>query len=49
VLRALAEPGHRVFTAGPEGEVVAVPRGTRRRRDERSTAGALVLWRPSGR
>ena len=35
----------RVFAAGPEGEVVAVPRG---RRPDRSTfgSGALVVWRP---
>ncbi len=49
LLRALAEPGARVFTAGPGGEVVAVPRGTRTRRTERAGGGALVLWRPSGR
>src|ERR671921_2913686 len=42
MLRALAEPGHRVFTAGPGGEVVAVPRGTRSRRTERASGGALV-------
>ena len=37
--------GRRVFAAGPQGEVVAVPRG---RRPERSTfgSGALVVWRP---
>jgi len=47
LLRALAEPGGRVFTAGPGGDVVAVPRG---RRLARTTAsGALVLWRPTGR
>ncbi|RYV50959.1 heat shock protein transcriptional repressor HspR [Pengzhenrongella frigida] len=47
ILRALAEPGHRVFTAGPGGEVVAVPRG---RRPARTTApGTLVLWRPTPR
>ncbi len=44
-LRAFAEPGHRVFTAGPQGEVVAVPRGQRGRRPQPSP-GALVLWRP---
>lgn len=43
-LRALAEPGHRVFTAGPQGDVVAVPRG--RRPDRVTSGGALVLWRP---
>lgn len=42
LLRTMAEPGRRVFAAGPGGEVVAVPRG---RRAER-TAGSLVLWRP---
>ncbi|NMR21216.1 heat shock protein transcriptional repressor HspR [Cellulomonas fimi] len=50
VLRALAEPGRRVFTAGPEGEVVAVPRGQRGSRPSRpsrpTASGALVLWRP---
>ena len=47
LLRAFAEPGRRVFTAGPGGDVVAVPRG---RRLARTTAqGALVLWRPSSR
>src|SRR5215218_6535176 len=40
MLRALAEPGHRVFTAGPEGEVVAVPRGTRTRRAARFDGAA---------
>jgi MerR family transcriptional regulator, heat shock protein HspR len=44
-LRALVEPGRRVFSAGPGGDVVAVPRG---RRPARTTApGALVLWRPT--
>jgi MerR family transcriptional regulator/heat shock protein HspR len=48
VLRAFAEPGRRVFTAGPEGEVVAVPRGQRGRRPTPApAAGALVLWRPT--
>lgn len=46
VLRAFAEPGRRVFTAGPAGEVVAVPRGQRGRRPA-PAAGALVLWRPT--
>ncbi|WP_265523022.1 heat shock protein transcriptional repressor HspR [Oerskovia flava] len=42
--------GGRVFAAGASGDVVVVPRGRRVRRDERTTtAGALVLWRPSGR
>jgi MerR family transcriptional regulator/heat shock protein HspR len=36
--------GHRVFAAGPEGDIVAVPPG---RRPERPSApNALVLWRP---
>src|SRR6185503_17574581 len=35
---------HRVFAAGPEGDIVAVPPG---RRPERPSApNALVLWRP---
>ena len=46
VPRAFAEPGRRVFTAGPAGEVVAVPRGQRGRRPA-PAAGALVLWRPT--
>ena len=29
VLRTFADPGRRVFAAGPQGEVVAVPRGHR--------------------
>ncbi len=44
-LRAAAEPGHRVFAAGPQGDVVAVPRGHRPARVTGS--GALVIWRPS--
>jgi MerR family transcriptional regulator/heat shock protein HspR len=36
--------GGRVFAAGPEGDIVAVPPG---RRPERSSAsGSLVVWRP---
>jgi len=36
--------GNRVFAAGPEGDIVAVPPG---RRPERPTAAnALVVWRP---
>ena len=35
---------HRVFAAGPEGDIVAVPPG---RRPERPSApNALVVWRP---
>ena len=44
-LRSMADPGRRVFTAGPQGDVVAVPRGHRPARVTRS--GALVVWRPS--
>lgn len=43
-LRAFADPGRRVFAAGPQGEVVAVPRGHRPARV--SASGALVVWRP---
>lgn len=43
-LRAFADPGRRVFAAGPQGEVVAVPRGHRPARV--SVSGALVVWRP---
>ncbi|WP_341359443.1 MerR family transcriptional regulator [Georgenia sp. M64] len=45
-LRAFAEPGNRIFAAGPSGDVVAVPRGTRVRRVSTTSGGALVLWRP---
>jgi len=41
-LRDIVEPGRRIFTAGPAGEVHVVPRGQRPPRPE----GALVLWRP---
>lgn len=46
-LRAFVEPGRRVFTADPRGDVVAVQRTPRsaRRRPVADT-GALVLWRP---
>lgn len=47
LLRAMADPGHRIFTADTSGDVVAVPRGTRVRRTV--SGGALVLWRPPGR
>jgi MerR family transcriptional regulator/heat shock protein HspR len=50
---ALVEPGRRVFTAGPTGDVVAVRRGQRLQRAVRvpddAARGALVLWRPSSR
>jgi MerR family transcriptional regulator/heat shock protein HspR len=48
-LRLIADPGHRIFAAGPSGDVVAVPRGTRVRRVSTTSGGALVLWRPQGR
>ncbi|GIG21227.1 transcriptional regulator [Cellulomonas chitinilytica] len=50
-LRAFVEPGRRVFTADPRGDVVAVPRGLRatRRPSPAAEAGAVVLWRPSPR
>jgi MerR family transcriptional regulator/heat shock protein HspR len=47
LLRSFADPGRRVFTAGPQGEVVAVPRGHRPARV--TSTGALVVWRPSQR
>lgn len=46
MLRSLVDPGRRVFAAGPQGEVVAVPRGRRAARV--TAAGALVVWRPRG-
>jgi MerR family transcriptional regulator/heat shock protein HspR len=54
-LRAFVEPGRRVFTAHPSGDVVAMGstgRSQRRRMpvDEADRRpGALVLWRPLGR
>ncbi|MGW6128476.1 heat shock protein transcriptional repressor HspR [Cellulomonas sp. NPDC055163] len=54
-LRAFTEPGRRVFTAAPSGDVVAVrpgqrPPGTRTVRGElTATPGALVLWQPTPR
>ena len=47
LLRSMADPGRRIFAAGPQGEVVAVPRGSRPARVTRS--GALVIWRPQSR
>jgi MerR family transcriptional regulator, heat shock protein HspR len=35
---------HRVFAAGPEGDIVAVPPG--RRPERPSSPNALVVWRP---
>jgi MerR family transcriptional regulator/heat shock protein HspR len=51
-LRSFAEPGRRIFTAGPTGDVVAVRRGERRsvrpvRGELTAHPGALVLWRPT--
>ena len=43
-LETMAYPGRRVFAAGPLGDVVAVPRGSRPARV--TGAGALVVWRP---
>ncbi len=45
VLSHAADPGRRVFTAGPQGDVVAVPRGHRPARV--TSTGALVVWRPA--
>ena len=45
MLRTMVEPGRRVFSAGMQGEVVAVPRGHRPARV--TSTGALVVWRPS--
>lgn len=45
-LKLMAEPGrHRIFAAGPQGDVVVTTRGRRVVRRE-SQGGALVLWRP---
>ncbi|WP_263121279.1 helix-turn-helix transcriptional regulator [Cellulomonas sp. RIT-PI-Y] len=55
-LRGLAEPGRRVFTAHPSGDVVAIGRSRRRRavadrvvESAERTERAIVLWRPTGR
>ncbi|HEY5518026.1 MAG TPA: helix-turn-helix transcriptional regulator [Cellulomonas sp.] len=53
-LRAFAEPGSRIFTADPTGDVVAVRRSERRslrpvRGELPSHRGSLILWRPAGR
>ncbi len=45
LLRTMADPGRRVFAAGTQGEVVAVPRGHRPARV--TSTGALVVWRPN--
>lgn len=50
-LRAVIDPGSRVFAATTTGDVESVPRGRRARVPARTTAdpasgaGALVLWR----
>ena len=43
LLRTMVDPGRRVFAAGSQGEVVAVPRGHRPARV--TSTGALVVWR----
>ena len=53
-LRAFAEPGSRIFTADPTGDVVAVRRSERRslrpvRGELPSHRGSLILWRPTPR
>lgn len=53
-LRAFAEPGRRIFTADPTGDVVAVRRTERRsvrpvRGELPSHVGSLILWRPTSR
>ncbi len=45
MLRTMVDPGRRVFAAGSQGEVIAVPRGHRPARV--TSTGALVVWRPS--
>ena len=45
LLRTMVDPGRRVFAAGSQGEVVAVPRGHRPARV--TSTGALVVWRPA--
>jgi len=51
-LRAFVDPGRRVFTADPRGDVVATRRTARTPQPPRQPraigqAGAVVLWRPS--
>ena len=50
-LRAFVDPGRRIFTADPRGDVVAVNRTASRSRRPTTTAdrAAVVLWRPSNR
>jgi len=47
-LRAFVDPGRRVFTADPTGDV-AVNRARSRRPPSAADRAAVVLWRPSGR
>ena len=47
-LRAFVDPGRRVFTADPTGDV-AVNRARSRRPTSPSDRAAVVLWRPSNR
>jgi MerR family transcriptional regulator/heat shock protein HspR len=47
-LRAFVDPGRRVFTADPTGDV-AVNRARSRRPSGPPERAAVVLWRPSGR
>jgi len=47
-LRAFVDPGRRVFTADPTGDV-AVNRARSRRPPGAADRAAVVLWRPSGR
>jgi MerR family transcriptional regulator, heat shock protein HspR len=39
----------RVFAAGPQGDIVAVPRGRRPDRPDPDDSTALVVWRPGAR
>jgi MerR family transcriptional regulator/heat shock protein HspR len=50
-LRAFVDPGRRVFTADPRGDVVAVNRTANRLRRSSTTMdrAAVVLWRPTSR
>ncbi|KQY21994.1 transcriptional regulator [Cellulomonas sp. Root485] len=50
-LRAFVDPGRRIFTADPRGDVVAVNRTASRSRRPTTTAdrAAVVLWHPSNR
>ena len=47
-LRAFVDPGRRVFTADPTGDV-AVNRARSRRPPSPADRAAVVLWRPSSR